>query len=88
LEHKTAGGSSIGAARYSDCYKRSDANLTGHQHLRRKMSKHALRQQILIVTLTDVETAERPKMTEMQSRKDAAIAKIAIGQYLWKEPVN
>ena len=27
-------------------------------------------------------------MTEMQSRKDAAIAKIAISQYLWKEPVN
>jgi len=52
------------------------------------MSKHALRQQILIVTLTDVETAERPKMTEMQSRKDAAIAEIAISQYLWKEPVN
>jgi hypothetical protein len=60
----------------------------GHQHLRRKMSKHALRQQILIVPFTGVETAERPKVAEMQSRKDAAIAKIAISQYLWKEPVN
>jgi hypothetical protein len=50
--------------------------------------KHAPRQQILIVTLTGVEAAERPKMAEMQSRKDAAIAKITIGQYLWKEPVN
>jgi len=27
-------------------------------------------------------------MTEMQSRKDTAIAKISISQYLWKEPVN
>jgi hypothetical protein len=35
-----------------------------------------------------MKTAERPKVTEMQSRKDAAIAKIAISQYLWKEPVN
>ena len=52
------------------------------------MRKHALRQQILIVTLTGMKAAERPKMTEMQSRKDAAIAKITIGQYLWKEPVN
>ena len=52
------------------------------------MSKYPLRQQILVVTLTDMETAERPQMTEMQSRKDAAIAKIAISQYLWKEPVN
>jgi hypothetical protein len=52
------------------------------------MRKHALRQQILVVTLTDMKTAERPKVTEMQSRKDAAIAKIAISQYLWKEPVN
>ena len=52
------------------------------------MSEHALGEKILIVTLTDVKTAERPKVTEMQSRKDTAIAKIAIGQYLWKEPVN
>ena len=52
------------------------------------MRKHALRQQILVVTLTGMKAAERPKMTEMQSRKDAAIAKIAISQYLWKEPVN
>jgi hypothetical protein len=52
------------------------------------MRKHTLRQQILVVTLTGMETAERPKVTEMQSRKDAAIAKIAISQYLWKEPVN
>ena len=52
------------------------------------MRKHALRQQSLVVTLTDMKTAERPKVTEMQSRKDAAIAKIAISQYLWKEPVN
>jgi hypothetical protein len=52
------------------------------------MCQHALRQQILIVALTGVEAAERPEMTEMQSRKDAAIAKIAISQYLWKEPVN
>ena len=52
------------------------------------MSEHALGEKILIVTLTDVKTAERPKMTEVQSRKDTAIAKIAISQYLWKEPVN
>ena len=52
------------------------------------MRKHALRQQILVVTLTDMKAAKRPKMAEMQSRKDAAIAKITIGQYLWKEPVN
>ena len=52
------------------------------------MRKHALRQQILIVTLTGMKTAERPEMTEMQSRKNTAIAKIAISQYLWKEPVN
>jgi len=88
LGHKTAGGADIGAARYSDCYHRLDANLTGHQYLRWKMRKHTPRQQILVVTLTGMETAERPKMTEMQSRKDAAIAKIAISQYLWKEPVN
>ena len=60
----------------------------GHQHLRRKMCKHTLRQQIFVVTLTDMKTAERPKMTEVQSRKDTAIAKIAISQYLWKEPVD
>jgi hypothetical protein len=47
------------------------------------MSKYTLRQQILVVTLTDMETTERPQMTEMQSRKDAAIAKITISQYLW-----
>jgi hypothetical protein len=52
------------------------------------MRKHALRQQSLVVTLTNMKTAERPKVTEMQPRKDAAIAKIAISQYLWKEPVN
>jgi len=52
------------------------------------MIKHALRQQSLVVTLAGMKAAERPKMTEMQSRKDAAIAKIAISQYLWKEPVN
>jgi len=52
------------------------------------MRKHAPRQQILVVTFAGMEAAERPKMTEMQSRKDAAIAKIAISQYLWKEPVN
>jgi hypothetical protein len=52
------------------------------------MRKHAPRQQILVVTFTSMETAKRPKMTEMQSRKDAAIAEIAISQYLWKEPVN
>ena len=52
------------------------------------MRKHALRQQILVIAFTGMEAAERPKMTEMQSRKDAAIAKIAISQYLWKEPVN
>ena len=52
------------------------------------MRKHAPRQQILVVALTGMEAAKRPKMTEMQSRKDAAIAKIAISQYLWKEPVN
>jgi len=50
--------------------------------------QHTLRQQIFVVALTDMKTAKRPKMTEMQSRKDAAIAKIAISQYLWKEPVN
>jgi len=52
------------------------------------MRKHAPRQQILVIALTGVEAAKRPKMTEMQSRKDAAIAEIAISQYLWKEPVN
>ena len=52
------------------------------------MCQHAFRQQILVVALTDMKTAERPKVTEMQSRKDTAIAKIAISQYLWKEPVN
>ncbi len=62
--------------------------LTGHQHLWWKVCQHTLRQQILIVALTDMKTAERPKVAEMQSRKDAAIAKIAISQYLWKEPVN
>jgi hypothetical protein len=52
------------------------------------MRQHTLRQQILIVTFADMKAAECPKMTEMQSRKDTAIAKIAISQYLWKEPVN
>ena len=88
LGHKTAGGSDIEAARRSDCYHHLDANLTGHQYLRWKMRKHAPRQQILVVTFADMQAAERPEMTEMQSRKDAAIAKIAISQYLWKEPVN
>ena len=88
LGHKTAGGSDIEAARRSDCYHHLDANLTGHQYLWWKMRKHAPRQQILVIALTGVEAAKRPKMTEMQSRKDAAIAKIAISQYLWKEPVN
>jgi len=59
-----------------------------HQHLRWKVSQHTLRQQIFIVTFAGMEAAERPEVTEMQSRKDAAIAKIAISQYLWKEPVN
>src|SRR5687768_735553 len=52
------------------------------------MCQHTLCQQILIVALTDMKTAERPKVAEMQSRKDTAVAKIAISEYLWKEPVN
>jgi hypothetical protein len=52
------------------------------------MVEHDLREQILIVTFAGVKAAERPEMAEVQSGKDAAVAKIAIGQDLWKEPVN
>ena len=46
------------------------------------MVQHASRQQIFIVTLAGVEAAERPKVTEMQSGKNAAVTEIAICQYL------
>ena len=81
-------GSSTGAAHLLECHSRSDTNLASHQHLGRKVIEHDLREQILIVTFAGVETAERPEMAEMQSGKDAAVAKLAIGQDLWKEPVN
>jgi hypothetical protein len=48
----------------------------------------ALREQILVVTLAGMKATERPEMAEMQSGKDTPVAKFAIGQYLWKEPVN
>jgi hypothetical protein len=48
----------------------------------------ALRQQFFIVTLAGVKTTQRPEVTQVQLGEDAAVAKIPIGQYLWKEPVN
>jgi hypothetical protein len=69
-------------------YPRSGTYLMRHEHLRRKVRQHTLRQQIFIVTFAGMQATERPEMAEMQSRKDTAIAKIAISQYLWKEPVN
>ena len=88
LGHKTAGGSTLGAARCSNLYPRSNANLTGHQHLRRKVIQHTPRQQILVVAFAGMEAAERPKVTEVQSCKNAAVTKVTIGQYLWEKPIN
>jgi hypothetical protein len=52
------------------------------------MTQHAPRQQIFIVTFAGMQAAERPKVAEMQSGKNAAIAKIAISQYLRKKPID
>ena len=61
--------------------------LAGEQHLRRKMLHDALYQHIFVVTLTGVQAAKRPEVAQVQLGECPTVAKIAIGQNLWQEPV-
>jgi hypothetical protein len=52
------------------------------------MSQNSFRQYFFVVALTNVQAAERPEMAEVESGEDASVAKVAISQYLRKEPIN
>jgi hypothetical protein len=69
-------------------FRLSGGHFARHEDLRWQVIEHALRQQLFIVTLAGVKTTKRPEMAEVQSGEDATVAKVAIGQYLRKEPVN
>jgi hypothetical protein len=43
---------------------------------------------MFVVTLTDVQTAERPEMAEMELSEDLAIAKLGVRKHLRQESVN
>jgi hypothetical protein len=59
-----------------------------HEHLWWQVIGNALRENIFVEAFPGVQTAKRPQVAEVESRETTSVAKFAVCQNLWEEPVN